>query len=112
MRALSCLLALGLALAWPALVSAQESEIETQFKKVSPEEEARLKAILAEPLQTDALKTTLQRQINQKRMAAKRLSMPELEEPLLREALPWCRTSACKTTWPFFTATVGTTSRR
>ena len=88
MRAVACLLALGLALAWPMTTTAQEGEIETQFKKVSPEEEARLKAILAEPLQTDALKTTLQRQINQKRMAAKRLSMPELEEPLLREALP------------------------
>lgn len=72
---------------WPLFTSAQESDIETQFKKVTSEEEARLKAILAEPLATDALKTTLQRQINQKRMAAKRLSMPELEEQILLEAL-------------------------
>ncbi|MEN9889689.1 MAG: hypothetical protein RL559_1726, partial [Pseudomonadota bacterium] len=88
MRVLSWLLALGLGLTWPMAALAQDSDIETQFKKVSSEEEARLKAILAEPLQTDALKTTLQRQINQKRMAAKRLSMPELEEALLREAIP------------------------
>lgn len=74
--------------ACPLVTVAQESEIEAQFKKVSPEEEVRLKAILAEPLATDALKSTLQRQVNQKRMAAKRLSMPELEEPLLREAIP------------------------
>jgi CHAT domain-containing protein len=73
---------------WPLFASAQEADIETQFKKVTFEEEARLKAILAEPLATDALKTTLQRQINQKRMAAKRLSMPELEEQILLEAIP------------------------
>lgn len=72
---------------WPLFASAQEADIETQFKKVTSEEEARLKAILAEPLATDALKTTLQRQINQKRTAAKRLSMPELEEKILLEAL-------------------------
>lgn len=81
-------LVLGLALVQPLLLHAQEEDIEVQFKKVSPEEEARLKAILAEPLDTSGLKTALQRQVNQKRMAAKRLSMPELEEPLLREAIP------------------------
>ncbi|MFM7024810.1 MAG: CHAT domain-containing protein [Limnohabitans sp.] len=81
-------LAICLVLMQPALLRAQEEDIETQFRKVSPEEEARLKAILAEPLATDALKTQLQQQINQKRMAAKRLSMPELEESLLREAIP------------------------
>ena len=83
-----CWLVLVLALVQPLLLHAQEEDIEVQFRKVSPEEEARLKAILAEPLDTSALKSTLQRQINQKRMAAKRLSMPELEEPLLREAIP------------------------
>lgn len=76
-----------LLITWPQFASAQEADIETQFKKVTSEEEARLKAILAEPLATDALKTTLQRQINQKRMAAKRLSMPELQEQILLEAL-------------------------
>ena len=81
-------LVLGLALVQPVLSHAQEEDIEVQFRKVSPEEEARFKAILAEPLDTSALKSTLQRQINNKRMAAKRLSMPELEESLLREAVP------------------------
>ncbi len=87
-RFLAGLVAFGLLLSVPWAAVAQDSEIETQFKKVSPEEEARLKAILAEPLATDALKTSLQRQINQKRMAAKRLSMPELEEKFLLEAIP------------------------
>lgn len=50
-----------LLITWPQFASAQEADIETQFKKVTSEEEARLKAILAEPLATDALKTTLQR---------------------------------------------------
>ena len=98
--------------AWPLVTVAQESEIEAQFKKVSPEEEVRLKSILAEPLATDALKSTLQRQVNQKRMAAKRLSMPELEEPLLREAFPCCKTLACKTIWPSSTAIEASTSVR
>jgi len=78
-----CLLCL-----WPLVTSAQEAEIESQFKKVSPEEEARLKVILAEPLATDALKTRLELQVRQKRMAARQLSMPEVEEQVLREAIP------------------------
>lgn len=40
---------------WGALLSrafAQEAEIETQFRKVTPDEEVRQKAVLAEPLPT------------------------------------------------------------
>lgn len=67
-------------------VFAQDIDIETQFKKVSTEEESRLRAILAAPLNKDVLKTELQRQVNDKRMAAKKLALRDAEEGVLLEA--------------------------
>ena len=65
---------------WASPVMAQDVDIETQFKKVSPEEELRLRAILAAPLNKDVLKTELQRQVNEKRMAAKKLALRDAED--------------------------------
>lgn len=65
---------------------AQDVDIDTQFKKVSPEEEQRLRAVLAAPLNKDVLKTELQRQVNEKRMAAKKLAIRDAEEGVLLEA--------------------------
>lgn len=80
-----------LCLCWIAFLSgrpviAQDIDIETQFKKVSPEEELRLRAILAAPLNKDVLKSELQRQVNEKRMAAKKLALRDAEESVLLEA--------------------------
>lgn len=72
-------------------VAQEDAEIESQFKKVSKEEEATLRDILATPLDTGALKTTLENQITLKRMAAKRLSDYKAEEQLLIEALPYSK---------------------
>lgn len=71
---------------WASPVMAQDVDIETQFKKVSPEEELRLRAILAAPLNKDVLKTELQRQVNEKRMAAKKLALRDAEEAVLQDA--------------------------
>lgn len=67
------------------VVMAQDIDIETQFKKVSPEEEVRLRAVLATPLNKDVLKTELKRQVNEKRLAAKKLALRETEEAVLLE---------------------------
>ena len=72
-------------------VAHEDSEIESQFKKLSKEEEADLRDILAAPLNTGALKTTLENQIMRKRMAAKRLSDFKEEEKLLLEALTYVK---------------------
>jgi CHAT domain-containing protein len=61
-------------------------EIEANFKKVSPDEEMRLREVLAAPLNKDALKANLEIQINEKRMAAKKLAMHDAEEAVLLEA--------------------------
>ncbi len=92
MKNASCaikLLWLG-ALLFPLLgpAVAQEMEIEANFKKVSPEEETRLREILATPLNKDALKVNLEIQVNQKRMAAKKLALSDAEEAVLLEAKP------------------------
>ena len=50
-------------------VAHEDSEIESQFKRLSKEEEAALRGILAAPLDTGALKTTLENQIMRKRIA-------------------------------------------
>jgi tetratricopeptide (TPR) repeat protein len=69
----------------------QDLEIEAQFKKVSPQEAVKLKAILDEPLRTDVTSISLEKQVNEKRMAAKRLGNPEIEERVINEALPHIR---------------------
>jgi tetratricopeptide (TPR) repeat protein len=73
-------------------VVAQDMEIEANFKKVAPEEEARLKEILATPLNKDALKANLEIQVNEKRMAAKKLALHDAEEAVLLEAKPLINT--------------------
>ena len=74
----------------------QDAEIEAQFKKVTPAEEARLKAILSEPLKTDALLVNLEKQVNEKRAAAKRLGIPELELQVINEALPYIKNTGIR----------------
>jgi len=86
---------LSLLLAIPTSYS-QDAEIEAQFKKVTPQEEAKLKAILDEPLKTDALLINLEKQVNEKRMAAKRLGIPELEERVINEALPFIKNTGIR----------------
>lgn len=73
-----------LSLVTPAV--AQDLEIEANFKKVSPEDEIRLREILATPLDKEALKINIERQVNEKRMAAKKLAMHDAEEAVLLEA--------------------------
>lgn len=86
--------AIKLLLFWSALLLltgtgiAQDIDIEASFKKVSSEEEIRLKEILATPLKKDALKINLEIQVNEKRMAAKKLAMIDAEEAVLLEAKP------------------------
>jgi tetratricopeptide (TPR) repeat protein len=63
-------------------------EIEANFKKVSAEEENRLREILATPLNKAALKINLEIQVNEKRMAAKKLALHDAEEAVLLEAKP------------------------
>ena len=67
---------------------AQDMEIEANFKKVSAEEENRLREILATPLNKAALKINLEIQVNEKRMAAKKLALHDAEEAVLLEAKP------------------------
>lgn len=69
-------------------VVAQDLEIETNFKKVSAEEERRLREILATPLNKAALKINLEIQVNERRMAAKKLALFDEEEAILLEAKP------------------------
>lgn len=74
----------------------QDTEIETLFKKITPQEEVKFKAILDEPLKTDALATALEKQVNEKRMAAKRLGKPEIEERVINEALPYIKNTGIR----------------
>ncbi len=74
----------------------QDLEIEVQFKKITPQEEIKLKAILDEPLRTDTLTTNLEKQVNEKRMAAKRLGRPEIEERVINEALPFIKNTGIR----------------
>ena len=67
-------------------VVAQDMEIEANFKKVSPEEEILLRGILATPLNKEALKVNIEKQVNEKRMAAKKLALRDTEEAILLEA--------------------------
>jgi len=79
-----------------SLCNAQDAEIEAQFKKISPQEEAKLRAILDQPLKTDALFIDLEKQVNEKRMAAKRLGKPEIEERVANEALPFIKNTGIR----------------
>ncbi len=83
-RVVLCLCWLAYVLGSP--VVAQDLEIEAQFKKVSPDEEQRLRAVLAAPLNKDVVKTNLRQQINEKRMAARKLAIRDAEESVLLEA--------------------------
>ncbi len=69
----------------------QDIEIEAHFKNVTPQEEAKLTAILDEPLRTNSLTRDLEKQVNEKRKAAKRLGRPDIEERVINEALPYVK---------------------
>ena len=68
-------------------VSAQDDEIETQFRQVSAEEEGKLRKILAEPVPDGASLETLRKHFIAKDAAAIRLAEPMLRENLQREAI-------------------------
>lgn len=74
----------------------QEIEIEAQFKKVTPQEEAKLTAILDEPLRTNSAASDLEKQVNEKRKAAKRLGKLDLEERVINEALPYIKNNGIR----------------
>ena len=59
-------------------VSAQDDEIETQFRQVSAEEEGKLRKILAEPVPDGASLETLRKHFIAKDAAAIRLAEPML----------------------------------
>jgi CHAT domain-containing protein len=72
-------------------VFAQESEVGVGFARLSAEEQARLRAVLAEPVPEHALYLTLERHFSQKSNAAHRLNDQQAEEVVLRqwiEAIP------------------------
>jgi hypothetical protein len=71
------------------LSGAQTQEIEESFKRVSPQEQTRLQAILDEPLRTSAPQAELDRQVSQKLMAVRRLNIPKGEEAILQEAVKY-----------------------
>jgi CHAT domain-containing protein len=85
----SAVLALCVCLLGPRPGAAQDFDIDAQFKAVSAEEDARLRQILATPLNTQALRSALQQQVTDKRMAAKKLGLRDAEEAVLKEALQW-----------------------
>ena len=75
------------ALAVGQSVYAQDvDEITQQFKKISPEEDKRLRAILAEPVPEGVLNSTLENHFKKKREVAAQLSDLKLEIDILREA--------------------------
>lgn len=80
-----------MAMAFTGIVSgglwAQTEEIESSFKKLSPAEEQRLRAVLAEPLLQGALHESLRQRIREKQAAALALSDASEREALLREAV-------------------------
>jgi len=68
-------------------VHAQDAdEISQQFKKISPEEEMKLRAILAEPVPEGVSNLTLENHFKKKREVAAQLSELKLEIEILREA--------------------------
>ncbi len=66
---------------------AQSDEIQVQFRQVSPEEDQKLRAILAEPIPEGVLPSALRQHFIQKDAAAIRLAEPGRRESVLREAV-------------------------
>ncbi len=82
------LLAAGLAGALhpaQAQTPTQNTEAGSGFKTMSAEEDARLRAILAQPVPTGVLNTTLAEHFREKRNAADRLADPAVRLALLRQ---------------------------
>ena len=67
-----CAMAFGL-VASPTRAQSETTQMEDSFKKLSADEEAKLRAIIAEPTRKDGLKMQLELQINEKYNAAKKL---------------------------------------
>ncbi|MBC7649341.1 MAG: CHAT domain-containing protein [Vitreoscilla sp.] len=66
---------------------AQDDEIETQFKRITPQDEARLRELLAQPIPEGALPDTLRKHFQEKDAAALHLGEPGNRESVLREAV-------------------------
>lgn len=71
----------------PNMVPAQGQEIESSFQRVSPEEEKRLRSILAAPEPVGVAARQLERHFNAKEAAANRLGEPGVAEQVLRRAV-------------------------
>jgi CHAT domain-containing protein/tetratricopeptide (TPR) repeat protein len=83
MALLCCLLTI----AQPALTQekSQSNELSAKFKRLTPEEEVKLRAILAEPVPTGALNLTLLRHFEAKKVAIDRLGEAGPKEVFYRQ---------------------------
>jgi hypothetical protein len=68
---------LALCLTWAGDAGAQDTDLDVRFRQITPDEGARLKANLATPLDTQARRADLEKQVNLQCIAAKRLPIPE-----------------------------------
>jgi CHAT domain-containing protein len=86
-----CAIAVALSLWIIAITEAKAQsegdQIEQSFKKLSAEEEAKLRAIIAVPTRKDALTIELQMQIEDKMRAAEKLGDPNFRLNVFREAI-------------------------
>lgn len=90
-------LALALLLGLPCQGTwAQSDELETSFKRLTPTEEASLRAILAEPVPTGSLDSTLERHFAAKELAAQKLA--EIG-PILALYRQWVAASPATVNW-------------
>lgn len=81
------LLLIGLLACFPVFGFCQSEDVVQGFRKISPDEEARLKATLAEPVPTNVLTTTLAEHFRTKRNAADRLGDISQRVKIFEESL-------------------------
>ena len=72
----------------PALPNAQEDDIQASFKKLDPQEEQRLRSLLAEPLPANLSPKLLDLRVREMEVAAALVGDNALLESLLRQAVP------------------------
>ncbi len=62
-------------------------QMEQSFKKLAPDEESKLRAIIAEPTRKDVLTLKLEMQVEDKLRASQKLGDPNIKVSVLREAI-------------------------
>ena len=75
-----------------AMAAGQDRAIESSFRRISPEEEQRLRMILAAAIPSGELKSNLERFFIEQEAAAVRLGEPDAREKVLRNALRYAPT--------------------